>query len=426
MSDKGLVSILAAAMLASSAVCPAEVLPAIGAGQGIDRPAVTDDEIATGLLSPAPPHVLSDDPNRRLAATGLSVAPNVPDHALATTGVYDESDRQRNAVSFSAAGNNISLAEFGAAVAKARREHVGGVVHFDDFGEDRDAQRLAAARLPGNRRLIYGFPTAGPLAVDFGNDVGITITDPQADSRLAIGHFDSDQGRTSDRLAISAGPRLANMLLKAPASHGGGASDYRFAVAPEDKVTHVAFTLLPHYRSAYTADVTITLSDGTTYVFATETIGGSGAGGGTFFAYRAPDGKHIVLIAIDLPETLQGGLDDLGLITALETGRSGLISDTIHGDELGHGGIGGGGSDPAGGGGQTVAGPVPDGGPTALGPSGGGGGGGEGDPPAQDLPPRDGTEEVPEPATVALLGLGALPALARRRRRITQTGSPRP
>lgn len=97
-------------------------------------------------------------------------------------------------------------------------------------------------------------------------------------------------------------------------------------------MTHVGFTLLRHHRQPYAVDVMIRHSDGSAYLFATETIRSSGgAGGGTFFGYEAPTGTFIVGLLIAIPDDRDGGLDDLAVVT---TGRRHRTSGHVLLDDI--------------------------------------------------------------------------------------------
>jgi hypothetical protein len=219
-----------------------------------------------------------DDLYDQLIAGGQLLAGDGP---LRTTGVYDESAVQANAVDTEASGNDVTLAQFKALLSAAYDSDRGGVIDFEGTGFSTNSGIEADYGANGTQTLIL---SVGPNNVKGFGD--------------AWGGVDADATPTSFTRVL----------------RGSKAWDFEFSTG----LTAVGVTVLP--RAGGTIDAIIELEDGSRITKAT----GISIGDDVFFAYTASASNPIVGLELDNHGQFNE-LDDLAFVVVPEPGTLALL-----------------------------------------------------------------------------------------------------
>ena len=237
-----------------------------------------------------------------LTATTAAAVMGSAAHAatIGSVATYDENVNQPNAVNTTAAGSNISLSDFTAAVAAAFANDTGGVANFDGdnffvspsdtlditYGTSGSETLVTSFNSPNNNPLLSrsGSPSNGAVSISNGSVLQANVQD------FTLGFATPLQAVGFTALSRQAGqPRTINLTVN-----------------------------LTDDGNAATAD---------TFVFPAEVVAAINAAGArddTFFGYEAPTGRSIASIFID--NSGPAFYDDLGFITVVpEPASLGLI-----------------------------------------------------------------------------------------------------
>lgn len=243
--------------------------------------------------------------------------------ALITSGTYDESTTQTNAVDWEAAGNTVTLAEFKVLVGDAYGNDRGGVIHFDDQADgtvlaDGDADEPnpddgvhEAPGIPDGESFEAGYGTGGSRTLRVG--MGQLTERPDKPSKspdIWEGQWSVHDTSESDRNAVSDQNAMS------------GVTDWHLEFSRP--LEAVGITALSRNASEG-RDVTVELfyDDSTRAVMVTDEEISIGDGfDDTFFGYVAPENKLITGMYLDVDYSGGGregdpgftSLDDLGFV----------------------------------------------------------------------------------------------------------------
>jgi hypothetical protein len=244
--------------------------------------------------------------------------------ALITSGDYDESATQTNAVDTEATGNTIGLHDFKNMISAAYAGDRGGVIHFDDQSDgtvlangDSDEPNPddgvhEAPGIPAGEGfdVTYGVSGTGPFRVGMG-PLSDRPDKPSKSPDIWEGQWAIHDTSGSDRSAVSADHALS------------GGTDWHFEFSRP--LEAVGVTVLSRDASQG-RDVTVELfyEDATSAVMVTDEEIAIGNGtDDTFFGYTAPADRLITGMYLDVDYSgggLEGNpgftsLDDLGFVT---------------------------------------------------------------------------------------------------------------
>jgi hypothetical protein len=187
--------------------------------------------------------------------------------AFLTTGIYDE-PVNLNATDTLATSSNRSIAQFTADMAAAHASDRGGVVNFDTASNDAD---LATSLVPGD-----------PGRPSYTARFGVSQSKSLIVSRLEynpVGPFNGmNQNIVNEKISGDGAMGLSGL----------GAYTLSFSLPLKEwGMTAMSRT------GDRTGTMTVTHTDGSTYVFASQNPMGAANANDTLFAYAAPSGKMI-------------------------------------------------------------------------------------------------------------------------------------